>query len=483
MRKQSLKLMRLVGHLLGGVVGLALGLSGSLIAAHAEENISSEGINIVQPEDRGGAPAGSIGFYSQTYLYAPGSGKDPNFFSIMGTYQGQSTGHYLDAKGDFEGVAIVKPATTWTVEAPEAYVGTSPDLSQTTAVRVGRELHHWSTLDEDFQLGIWQPRFLWDYVHPQQIGFAGVHVDVKTDVIQFTAFASPIYVPDRGIPVEVQNSQIYKIDPYFNPPANSIPFQGVQTPVNYNIAYPATSSILFNPGGSMMLRVGRDQGAWAMAAAGFQPINQLLMSYDGVLDMGSNPQQIDATLYPRIAYHQVDSLETGYGGSWYTFSMSSLYDRPFDNQPILGENIQELTTATSLSPAVEARFGDKDAPTRVRLAGLRVWGGDAPDQGPLTSGYSSAFDNRYFSHTAAVLYGDTPLDFISPRLSGRYKLLVDIEHAGTIQSTDLYYFPERVLMVNLGADFLNSNEDASATDPISEYRADDRVRFGVSYVF
>ena len=401
----------------------------------------------------------------------------------MGTFQGQSTGHVFDAKGDFEGVAIVKPATTWTVEAPRPLSVLRRTFRETVAVRVGRELHHWSHLDEDFQLGIWQPRFLWDYVHPQQIGFAGVHVDVKTENIMFTAFGSPLFVPDRGIPIEVQNNQIYTINQYFNSPASSIPYRGVQTPVNYNIAYPSTSSVLFHPGGSMMLRVGRDEGVYGMAAAGYQPINQILMSYNGNFNLSTNPQQIDATLYPRVAYHQVDSAETGYEGSWYSFSFSGLYDHPYDNQPILGENIQEMTPATSLSPAIEARLGDKDAPTRLRLAGLKVWGGNAPDQGPFTSGTTSAFDNRYFSSTAAVFYADTPLDFISPRLSGRYKLLADLEHSGKIQSMDLYYFPQRSFMVNVGADFLNSSEAQDATDPISEYRADDRVRFGVSYVF
>ena len=39
---------------------------------HADENVSSQGLNNPPPDDRGGAPAGSIGFYSATYLYAPG---------------------------------------------------------------------------------------------------------------------------------------------------------------------------------------------------------------------------------------------------------------------------------------------------------------------------------------------------------------------------------------------------------------------------
>jgi hypothetical protein len=64
-----------------------------------------------------------------------------------------------------------------------------------------------------------------------------------------------------------------------------------------------------------------------------------------------------------------------------------------------------------------------------------------------------------------------------------YRLLADIEHDGTIQSTDLYYTFDRAIVVNLGTDILNSGEDPSAPDPISQYRANNRVRLGVSYVF
>ena len=45
------------------------------------------------------------------------------------------------------------------------------------------------------------------------------------------------------------------------------------------------------------------------------------------------------------------------------------------------------------------------------------------------------------------------------------------------------YLIKNTVMVNLGTDILASHEDESATDPISEYRANNRIRAGVSYVF
>jgi hypothetical protein len=54
---------------------------------------------------------------------------------------------------------------------------------------------------------------------------------------------------------------------------------------------------------------------------------------------------------------------------------------------------------------------------------------------------------------------------------------------GSIQSTDFDYLIKKTFLVNLGTDILSSHEDTSATDPISEYRANNRIRAGVSYVF
>lgn len=451
----------------------------------AENNVVTGDLNSEKPEqDRGEAPAGQIGFYTYSYLYAPHSGRDANFFSLTGAYRAQSEGDILAAKADLQGVAIVKPATTWTIESPEIYVGTSKKLSDTVTVRVGRELKDWSHLDEDFQMGIWEPRFRWDYVHPETVGLAGFYVDVKTSDVQVSAFGTPLFVPDRGIPVEVRDQRLYSIDTYFNSPASTIPFRGVPTPVSYSIEKPSTATILMHPGGGFMVRKGGDRGFWASTAYAYKPMNQLLFSYSGLYNTAVNVQQIEATLYPRVAYHHVNSNEVGWASKHWVASLSNLQDIPEDHETVLGENNQVVTHSNALSPALEYRFGDlKYAPSRVRLSLLKQWGGNAPDNGPLVSGYSSVFEDRYFSHTALVLYGEAPLDFLAKHLSGTYRFTFDAQHQGTIQSTDLYYALNRTFLVNLGGDFLNSDEDPSAGDPISQYRANDRVRLGVSYVF
>jgi hypothetical protein len=428
--------------------------------------------------------SGSVGFSTIAYLYE--NTNKPNVFGqVEGHILAQGTGGVFQGKINGEGLAIVGPLTTYTLEAPEAYVGTSPALSDVVEVKVGRELHHWSHLDEVFQLGIWQPRLRWDYVRPEEVGLLGVFVDVETPTFQFVVMGSPMFIPDRGVPEEFQNGGIYSVSPFFNSPASSLQFEGVNTSIDYTLQAPDTLSILNHGVFSVMGRVGGTEGPWASLAYAYKPMNQLLFSYNGVLLTGNGQQTVQATIYPRVAYDNLVSAEAGYETPQFAFWISSLTDHPDDNETILGDTYQTTQNSIAISPAAEYRVGDLNHdPTRFQLALLRELGGNENDQGLDATGTGSIFENRYPYQSAGIFEVSTSLAFIGiDGLNARYRLLYDFGHNGSIQSTDFNYLVKKTFLVNLGTDILSSHEDPSATDPISEYRANNRIRAGVSYVF
>jgi hypothetical protein len=428
--------------------------------------------------------SGSIGFSTIAYLYE--NTDKPNVFSqIEGHVLAQGTGGVFQGKINGEGLAIIGPLTTYTLEAPEAYIGTSPALSDVVEVKLGRELHHWSHLDEEFQLGIWQPRLRWDYVRPEEVGLLGVFVDVETPSFQFVVMGSPMFVPDRGVPEEFQNGGIYSVSPFFNSPASSLQFEGVNTSINYSLQAPNTADILSHAMFSTMVRVGGAEGPWASAAYAYKPMNQLLFSYNGILQTGSVQETVDATIFPRVAYDHLVSLEGGYESPRFAVWLSGLSDHPDDNEVILGETYQTTQSSVAISPAVEYRLGDLNhEPTRLQLALLRQIGGNENDQGLDATGTGSIFENRYPYQSAGIFEASTSLEWLGlDGLKVRYRALYDFGHSGSIQSTDFDYLIKKTFLVNLGTDILASHEDSSATDPISEYRANNRVRAGVSYVF
>jgi hypothetical protein len=430
--------------------------------------------------------SGSIGLGTVDYLYTPGSGKASVFHSVDGRLQTDGMSQAFQWKVNAEGLAIVRPQATYTFEAPEIYIGTSPLLSQVVQFKVGRELHHWNHLDETFELGIWQPRLRWDYVRPEAVGLAGAFLDVDLPGLQLTIMGSPGFVPDRGVPEEFRNGGIYSESPYFVSPATTVSFRDVPTSVDYSLSAPSTVSILSHGAVSAMARVGQPEGAWASFSYAYKPINQILFSYNAdLLSDGTNNPGAQATIYPRIAYESLISSEAGYESPHFGAWVSGLHDRPNDNQSISGSTWQTLTPAHAISVATEARFGElKYDPTRIQLAALRIWGGNSPDQGTYASGTGSIFDARYPYQTAGVFEVKSSFKWIGlSDLHARYKLLYDFSHFGNIQSTDFDYRIRKSIVVSVGTDILTSHEDQSATDDISRYRANDRVRFGVSYVF
>jgi hypothetical protein len=62
------------------------------------------------------------------------------------------------------------------------------------------------------------------------------------------------------------------------------------------------------------------------------------------------------------------------------------------------------------------------------------------------------------------------------------KFLVDMANEGNILQADFHYRPVARLFLNLGFDMLGSNS-RSPVDFISRYQRNDRIRFGIAYVF
>jgi hypothetical protein len=253
------------------------------------------------------------------------------------------------------------------------------------------------------------------------------------------------------------------------------------------------------------LKVGEEQGPWVAAGYAYKPMNQLLLAYDGYLQLNREGDKVaNATVYPRLLHHHLTSFEAGFSESKFKASVSALSERPVRDQPPTGWTTQEVESALSVSPSLDIEMnGAADEPVRLGFSYLRVWGGSAPDGGAAKSLGAlggSVFESRYPFAQAGQMSVKTTLAALHRSLSwGRrvsfdMRLLHDIPNQGTILSWELRYRPQFNLELALGADILGTLESdrvssnatslsGQATNFIDRYRSNDRFHAGISYVF
>ncbi|MGK5087468.1 hypothetical protein WDW86_07910 [Bdellovibrionota bacterium FG-2] len=433
--------------------------------------------------------AGSLGVDSTSYLFAPEIKRESQFKSVQARWDGSFSGSIFEVKGRFEGIAMAPKPSLDFVDVPEAYVGTSSRLSR-LQLGVGRRLETWSSLDDSWKLGLWQPRFRWDYLDPPASALVGGNVIIQDGFVRFVALASPVYIPERGVPVTVRDGHITPSLPWGSAPSTQVLLFNQATQVRYNVVMPNIEKVVMNPVYSAKLRLGKEMGPWISGSYGYKPMNQILWGYEAYLDLNAPEPEANVTLHPRVAYHQLLAVETGFSARSFDFSLSLLQEKPDRDLTPGAWTTQEFTDTLSASPTLSFRFGGwAPDPALINVSYLREWGGvisggQAPDKGPMASGNDSVFEGRYPFQNALKLGAKTNLPGSWGRKFGwDFHLIYDVGHSGTILSHLLSFRAFGGVEFRLGADFLSSFRTDDGTDFISQYRTNDRIHAGISYVF
>lgn len=450
----------------------------------------------------------SLGFDYSSYPFLKEEGvqdaREKSYPSVHLNLHQVYRGSWMEATGHTGMQFTYHPSghSAFFFEVPEAYLATSESLGP-VQIKIGRKLEQWSSLDEIWEMGIWQPRFRWDYLRPESVGLGGVFLSVHQPAVQFTVMGSPGFIPERGVQVAFENGAVTSESPWFLPPPSEISVLGHKTAVSYNLILPRVSEVVRRPGVNVQLRFGEETGPWIAAAYAYKPMNQLLLAYDGYLQLNDQgDKKATATVFPRLLYHHLNSLEAGIRQSSFRASVSALSERPVRDKTPAGWTTQEVEPALAVSPSVNFSLqGANDESAQIGLSYLRVWGGSAPDGGAggsFVSSGGSVFESRYPFAQAAQFNLQTNLAALHPswnwgrRINLDTRLLQDIRNQGTLLSWEMRFHPQSHLELALGADILgalgsDSHPDSALSSPstnfIDRYRKNDRFHAGISYVF
>ncbi|MBC7691475.1 MAG: hypothetical protein H7222_06875 [Methylotenera sp.] len=395
----------------------------------------------------------------------------------------------LDLKGQLQLMVSANHSHYNFVEIPEAYVGLSPQFSP-VQLGVGRRLENWSQLDETWGLGIWQPRFRWDYIDPQPVGLAGAFLTVQQPNLRIVLMGSPFFVPDRGAPADFAEGRIQSQSPWLVNLPYTVNLFNQPTPIRYTAEIPNTMDVVTHKIVlSGLVRAGSEKGPWGSVAYAYKPMNQFITSYEAYHNNGTS--EVEATIYPHFEYHSLSSVQGGFNSARTESSLSLLTDSPDLRAQDPRLTTQELRTSLAVSPSFAVRLrGEGREATTADISYLKQWGGDAPDSGRLASGASS-FESRYPFKNAGRLGLKSSLSPLFGKSAGNFygsvKTLVDLKNPGNILSTQLAYRPRQSWSLMMGADLITSfselPENPSSPDFISRYRANDRVYGGLNYAF
>jgi len=346
----------------------------------------------------------------------------------------------------------------------------------------GRKRFTWSALDSQWGLGVFEPRFRWDYLNERENGLFGLFTGVQTEMFQAVAFYSPIFIPEQGAPFDISGGTCSTTSPWFSCPSSSVSLFNQPTDVKFTLEMPPIQSLVSHWSAGATARVGREMGPFGRASYVHKPINQLLLSYEGQLDLST--LQIPATIRPRVLYHDVTSLDAGWNWPRHSVTASTIWENPKRDVTPSFWNTQETTKAFLYGLTFRTMpFAGKFKHTRLEFGFFHRDGGNAPDQGPFAQVGSSIFEPRYAFRKAYSIAAYTPiLDNWARSFLCSLKFIVDTVNDGNILQTDFYYRPIARTYLNLGLDMLGSNSQ-SPVDFISRYQRNDRVRGGMAYVF
>jgi hypothetical protein len=365
------------------------------------------------------------------------------------------------------------------IDISEAYLGYARDGYFAYA---GRKRFEWSSMDSYWGLGLFQPRFRWDYLNERENGLFGFFIGHKNDVISTTAYVSPIFIPEQGAPFDIDGGSCKTSSPWFNCPASSISLFNQPTDVRFALEIPPVRKLIAHWGAGATVRIGRELGPFGRAALTHKPINQFLLSYEGRLDLST--LQIPAVIRPRVLYHDLFGFDLGWNLPRHAAVVSALWEKPRRDATPASWNTQEtydafLTSLVLKTMPLEGSFKH----TRFEISYFHRDGGNGRDKGPFAQPNSNVFEPRYALRSAFALGVFTPIfDDWARSLLFSTKFLVDTANEGNILQADFLYRPVARLFLNLGLDMLGSNS-RSPVDFISRYQRNDRVRFGISYVF
>ncbi len=454
-------------------------------AQDQESSNQSLVISLDQPKKTFRSFFGEVRFETMQYLTP--LAESPNLTSsqylsarLAGIGQSKDYPNISYAMDMSAGTFFIRSQTNYLIK--ELYA--SYKINEATKAIVGRKKYEWSSLDSYWLTSVWQPNFAIDLLRPEEQGLFGVFFDYKQDDAEFVAFATPVFIPSIGPEIREEGGSLVSDSRWYRRPSNKYNFNDRINSITYKLNIPDIQDLLGKPGMGFSGRLGnKDTGPWITTSVGYKPLNQLLLKRQNykVIDQ----DQIDVKVKPDATYQGIFSTDIGYTFLDVKTTLSYLEDNIVEKKPEPDWAIQSPQGLRAYSVILDFQLPNFfERSLQMQLGYLRVFGGEIVDITNEGQDSMTLFDERLKFKNALSVKLMGPLFKIKQKpLVTKVSYLYDYQQKGTLVSTEFHYFPADSWSVLVGTDFLGVQEEDTSSGFLNQYRANDRVYGGMSYVF
>ncbi len=239
---------------------------------------------------------------------------------------------------------------------------------------LGRYKKQWSWLDSYWDLGLWNPRNLFDYFNPEELGVLGSAIIFKGDYWSLTSFIGALFFPNEGSSIgENKAGSIQSKSRWGTPPATNVSILNKELDAYYWIQQPYLTSVILQRSYNINFILGSKKNNWISLSYAQKPLNNIF--YRVKTGINISGASLDSSIYHHSLTHQLISVDTGFrwkDWSVYTGLLDETLDRVDLPQNWIIPSIPHTILFYSASIARDIHFVPWNR-NSIRLSFLNSW--------------------------------------------------------------------------------------------------------------
>lgn len=342
---------------------------------------------------------------------------------------------------------------------------------------IGVHQESWNTSLEYWGSSEWNPQLQRNKLRVQDGGLPGIFYKRTARSWSVTAMYSPYFLPHSGPGYDFTGGNVVSYNPWFLSPPTSVPYEGQEFQTSYDLNEPRIADFLnvpaymaaleFRPLKDLALRVN-----WARKA---NP--HMLLDLNFTADATKPEVPIDVLVKPRIAEHDLKSIEAAWNVSQRSVVRASILRETFRNSSFNTDHFtyQLLQDQNVYSLVIEQQRPSYD----LTLGVLYRDGGGLGSVGELSSALVHQSVRHIYQRAIKATLGMKNLWQWQAQGSVAY----DWQQEGFIATLNVKRSVNQNAFFELGVDAIEPLSQAPEASFIYQYRNLDRVWAGVGYVF